>query len=142
MTGVNIMSRDDRLIFLLHNYIRERLFPDREFDTISKKIIVKGEKVWKNESDLNYKVCRRNKLTLVRLNYRKNKKGCKIMKNTFYKNNRRSITDIPLTVIERWLNDDDYEVRQAAMNACQTGGYERLSGQRRTSDRYRTLVER
>ena len=56
------MSRDDHLIFLLHNYIlhnyiRERLFPDREFDIISKKIMFKGEKVWKNESELNYKVC-------------------------------------------------------------------------------------
>ena len=69
------MSRDDRLIVLLHNYIRERLFPDREFDIISKKIMFKGEKVWKNESELNYKICRCNKLTLVRLNYRKNKKG-------------------------------------------------------------------
>ena len=75
MTGVNIMPEDNRLIVLLHNCIRERLFPDREFDIISKKIIVKGEKAWKNESELNYKICRRNKLTLVRLNYRKNKKG-------------------------------------------------------------------
>ena len=69
------MTEDDRLIVLLHNYIRERLFPDREFDTISKKIIFQEEKAWKNESELNYKICRRNKLTLVRLNYRKNKKG-------------------------------------------------------------------
>ena len=74
------MPGNDHLIFLLHNYIlhnyiRERLFPDREFDIISKKIMFKGEKVWKNESELNYKICRRNKLTLVRLNYRKNKKG-------------------------------------------------------------------
>ena len=51
------MSRDDRLIVPLHNYIRGRLFPDREFDIISKKIMFKGEKVWKNESELNYKVC-------------------------------------------------------------------------------------
>ena len=57
MAGVNIMSRDDRLIVPLHNYIRGRLFPDREFDIISKKIMFKGEKVWKNESELNYKVC-------------------------------------------------------------------------------------
>ena len=46
--------------------------------------------------------------------------GCKIMsKKTFYKNNRKSIKDVPLEVIERGLKDSDCDVRQAAMNACQ-----------------------
>ena len=40
-------------------------------------------------------------------------------KKTFYKNNRKSIKDIPLEIIERGLKDDDWRVRQAAMNACQ-----------------------
>ena len=40
-------------------------------------------------------------------------------KKTFYKNNRKSIKDVPLEVIERWLKDSDWKVRQAAMNACQ-----------------------
>ena len=40
-------------------------------------------------------------------------------KKTFYKNNRRSIKDVPLDVIERGLKDSDCDVRQAAMNACQ-----------------------
>ena len=40
-------------------------------------------------------------------------------KKTFYKNNRRSIKDVPLDVIERWLKDSDWRVRQATMNACQ-----------------------
>ena len=62
---------------------------------------------------MNYKICRHNKLTLVRLNYRKNKKGCKIMKKN------KSINDIQLNVIERWLRNNNPDVRQAAMNACQ-----------------------
>ena len=27
--------------------------------------------------------------------------------------------DVPIEIIERWLKDDDYDVRTAAMNACQ-----------------------
>ena len=41
---------------------------------------------------------------------------------TLYKNNKRSIRDIrdiTMDVIERWLNDDDWHVRLAAMHACQ-----------------------
>ena len=41
------------------------------------------------------------------------------MKNTFYKNNRKSTKDIPLEVIEHALKDNDCDVRQVAMNACQ-----------------------
>ena len=42
---------------------------------------------------------------------------------TLYKNNKRSIRDIrdiTMDVIERWLNDDDWHVRLAAMHACQS----------------------
>ena len=31
----------------------------------------------------------------------------------------RSKREVPLEVIERWLKDGDWRVRQAAMNACQ-----------------------
>ena len=41
------------------------------------------------------------------------------MKNTFYKNNRRSTKDIPLEVIEYGLEDADWRVRRATINACQ-----------------------
>ena len=40
-------------------------------------------------------------------------------KETFYKNNRRSIKDIPLDVIKLALKDNNWELRLVAMNACQ-----------------------
>lgn len=36
--------------------------------------------------------------------------------------NNKKIQDVPLDVIERWLKDSDWRVRQAAMNACQKNG--------------------
>ena len=32
--------------------------------------------------------------------------------------------DVPLDIIEKWLHDEDCDVRQAAMNACKNNGYD------------------
>jgi hypothetical protein len=48
-------------------------------------------------------------------------KGFFMLKNNSGSNSleKRTIKDIPLEVIERWLKDSDCDVRSAAMNACQ-----------------------
>lgn len=35
---------------------------------------------------------------------------------------KKNLKDVPLEVIERWLKDGDFDVRQAAMNACEKNG--------------------